>query len=123
MAFSAPVRREMMLTALREADDGRFDEPTFLAEMETIEAQGYEIRRSYVAEGVFNVRFPVIGSPSHLVAALTGPYVERHDLKVAAGIDAVKRSTMDAATKLSTALGASEDQLAWRTPDQSSERA
>lgn len=114
VAFSAHVRREIMLTALREANDSRFDESSFLAEMETIEAQGFEIRRSYVAEGVYNVSFPVIGPSGHLVAALTVPYVKRHDLGVDGDIDAVKTSTMDAATKLSTALGASEDQLPWR---------
>lgn len=123
VAFSDPVKRQTMLAALRDANGDDFDESRFVSEIAEIQAQGYEMRRSYVAEGVFNVSYPVIGPTGYLVGALTVPYVKRHDLEVDGDIEDVRKATMDAAASLSRTMGASMSQLPWLAPPQARERA
>jgi DNA-binding IclR family transcriptional regulator len=68
-----------------------------------IKRRGFEQRRSYEVDGVFNVSFPVLDNREHAIAALTIPFLQRIDEKI--GITTVKTVLKRASSELTTAMG------------------
>lgn len=89
LAFASPEERALMLEELDASGERVAIPDDFLARLEKVHADGYEIMQSLQVQGVTNLSVPVLGPAGTVIATLTCPYTERLDRKEAPRLDDV----------------------------------
>lgn len=106
LAFAAPHRRERIVELAEALRDTPIDREELFARIETVCAQGFDMRQSPITFGVTDISFPLFGFDGELMGALTVPFLEHIDGSQKLDLAATRDRLRQAAAIISATLGA-----------------
>lgn len=101
--------REAVIARILDAGDAYGSQSEIEARLEAICDLGYEVRASLVVDACTNISLPVRDHTGSVIAALTVPFLPQRQARF--DRDAVLQTTVEAAGRISAALGAPEHLL------------
>ena len=104
LASASPEERRLML---EEQGDGASEKilPSLVARLKQVRSQGHESMASLQTRGVTNLSVPILGPLGTVLAALTCPYAERIDNRLAPDHDAALKMLVEAGVEISKRPG------------------
>lgn len=105
LAFSSKTEMERVVSRAEAKQAGPVGRARLLSDIERIQVEGYDLRKSPITRGVTDISYPIFGFGGECLAALTIPFLETIDGSQAVMVDEARMMLSQTVANISRQLG------------------